>query len=133
MPKSNCWDAKSEKQLCRLWADGMSITDMGAKMGLSRGAVAGKVNRSRDKLGLGNRRRQATKTKNNMVVPLLERKNLPQRLTLRRINWAHSACSWPVGDPQDKDFYFCGKKTVPGRPYCDEHCVTAYSNLRDST
>ena len=35
-------------------------------------------------------------------------------------------CSWPVGDPGDKDFHFCGADTLPGKSYCAEHCRKAY-------
>ena len=26
-------------------------------------------------------------------------------------------CRWPIGDPQQPDFHFCGKKKIPGLPY----------------
>ena len=35
-------------------------------------------------------------------------------------------CKWPIGHPGDHDFYFCGKPVIPGKPYCGEHCLTAY-------
>jgi GcrA cell cycle regulator len=36
-------------------------------------------------------------------------------------------CSWPEGEPGTPDFRFCGKKpTIPGKPYCAEHCTRAY-------
>jgi len=35
-------------------------------------------------------------------------------------------CSWPVGDPGDKDFHFCEADTLPGKSYCAEHCRKAY-------
>ncbi len=35
-------------------------------------------------------------------------------------------CVWPVGDPGDADFHFCGADTVPGKSYCSEHCSKAY-------
>ena len=37
-------------------------------------------------------------------------------------------CRWPFGDPDTDDFYFCGKKNIPTKPYCDEHCAQAYLN-----
>ena len=37
-----------------------------------------------------------------------------------------SGCKWPIGHPGDNDFYFCGKPTIPGKPYCGEHCLIAY-------
>lgn len=36
------------------------------------------------------------------------------------------SCRWPVGDPKDETFHFCGKKTRIGQTYCDEHAATAY-------
>jgi len=36
------------------------------------------------------------------------------------------ACAWPVGDPGDPGFKFCGSPAVVGRPYCGEHCAVAY-------
>lgn len=30
-------------------------------------------------------------------------------------------CRWPVGDPRDPDFGFCGHIKEPGKPYCAHH------------
>ena len=35
-------------------------------------------------------------------------------------------CRWPIGDPRDEDFCFCGKKVHAGQTYCDEHSQIAY-------
>ncbi len=35
-------------------------------------------------------------------------------------------CCWPVGDPGDADFHFCGADTLPGKSYCSDHCSKAY-------
>jgi len=35
-------------------------------------------------------------------------------------------CSWPVGDPKQPGFHFCGDQAEPGRPYCAHHCTIAY-------
>ncbi len=35
-------------------------------------------------------------------------------------------CRWPVGDPKDENFHFCGKKVRIGQTYCDEHAAIAY-------
>lgn len=35
-------------------------------------------------------------------------------------------CRWPVGDPKDEGFHFCGKKVKIGQTYCDEHSSIAY-------
>jgi len=41
-------------------------------------------------------------------------------LTLR-----DSMCKWPIGDPADPKFAFCGRKAVGG-PYCAEHAKMAF-------
>lgn len=35
-------------------------------------------------------------------------------------------CRWPVGDPKDANFHFCGKKVRLGQTYCEEHSSVAY-------
>mgnify|MGYP002620502744 CR=1 FL=1 len=32
-----------------------------------------------------------------------------------------SDCRWPIGDPQQADFHYCGKRKVDGYSYCDFH------------
>src|SRR6056297_53913 len=41
-------------------------------------------------------------------------------LTLR-----DSMCKWPIGDPADPKFAFCGRKSSDG-PYCAEHAKVAF-------
>ena len=52
-----------------------------------------------------------------LVIPLNERKYI-QTLT-------ESCCRWPIGDPQQPEFHFCGKKKIPGLPYCEVHARRA--------
>ena len=37
-----------------------------------------------------------------------------------------SCCRWPIGDPQQPDFHFCGKNKIPGLPYCEVHARRAF-------
>jgi GcrA cell cycle regulator len=36
-------------------------------------------------------------------------------------------CRWPVGDPTDENFHFCGRKKSTGAPYCEHHAAIAYN------
>ena len=45
-------------------------------------------------------------------------------LTLR-----DSMCKWPIGDPADPNFAFCGRKATCG-PYCAEHAKVAFQPAR---
>ena len=53
-----------------------------------------------------------------LVIAMNERKYI-QTLT-------ESCCRWPIGDPQEAEFHFCGKKKVAGLPYCDVHARRAF-------
>jgi GcrA cell cycle regulator len=35
-------------------------------------------------------------------------------------------CSWPMGDPKQPGFHFCGEPAEAGKPYCGHHCHVAY-------
>ena len=39
-------------------------------------------------------------------------------------------CKWPIGDPGDSGFRFCGRRAKEGEPYCDAHCSVAYQPSR---
>ena len=39
-------------------------------------------------------------------------------------------CRWPIGDPRDADFHFCGERSVAGRPYCQRHWRMAFQPPR---
>ncbi len=51
-------------------------------------------------------------------IPMAERKSI-QSLD-------ECSCRWPIGDPQDAGFHFCGKNKVPGLPYCEFHARRAF-------
>lgn len=35
-------------------------------------------------------------------------------------------CKWPIGDPGDADFGFCGSQTSSAAVYCEEHAAIAF-------
>lgn len=35
-------------------------------------------------------------------------------------------CKWPIGDPSDPEFRFCGRPAKPGSAYCEAHAEMAY-------
>ena len=58
-----------------------------------------------------------------VVVPISKRATI---LTL-----TESTCKWPIGDPGDGDFHFCGCASEPGSPYCKYHSEIAYQASSD--
>ncbi|PLX37535.1 MAG: GcrA cell cycle regulator [Hyphomicrobiales bacterium] len=59
----------------------------------------------------------------DLVIPIEERATI---LTL-----TESKCKWPIGDPTSEDFYFCGRRSDPGVPYCEHHARIAYQPASD--
>ncbi|WP_337181268.1 GcrA family cell cycle regulator [Shinella sp.] len=55
---------------------------------------------------------------NNVVVPMSRKLELTQ-LTER-------TCKWPIGDPLNEDFHFCGNESPDNSPYCTYHQRLAY-------
>ena len=55
---------------------------------------------------------------NSVVVPMSRRLELTQ-LTER-------TCKWPIGDPLNEDFHFCGNESPDNSPYCTYHQRLAY-------
>ncbi len=53
-----------------------------------------------------------------LVIPLHERASI---LTLKE-----SMCRWPIGDPTEEDFHFCGRQKDGTVPYCEHHARLAY-------
>ena len=127
----NVWTDKRLEELEKLWAKGLSISQIGEALGVSRNAIAGKAHR----MGLPKRpspisRLKAEKPKVEAVV---EEQDLPLRLELRQLVWSRSKCCWPTGDPKKNGFVFCGCTVVPGKPYCLPHCQEAYTTSRDAS
>jgi GcrA cell cycle regulator len=126
------WTEDRLSKLRELWDLKLSITKIGEQLGVSRNAVAGKAHR------LGLPKRQSPISASGSVARTKSKKteeitsDLPLRLALRKINWSRSKCVWPSGDPKTTDFSFCGEPIEPGKPYCYEHCVLAYTNTREN-
>ncbi|MEM1105372.1 MAG: GcrA family cell cycle regulator [Pseudomonadota bacterium] len=45
------------------------------------------------------------------------------------LNLSKCMCKWPIGDPADPNFAFCGRRATDG-PYCAEHAKIAFQPAR---
>jgi GcrA cell cycle regulator len=50
-------------------------------------------------------------------IPLSQRRSF--------LELTDDTCRWPVGDPCNADFFFCGAQPLPDKPYCAAHCARA--------
>ena len=127
----NVWTDERLEELKKLWAQGLSISQIGEALGVSRNAIAGKAHR----MGLPKRPSPISKPKAEKpkIESVVEEQDLPLRLELRQLVWSRSKCCWPTGDPKKNGFVFCGDTVVPGKPYCLPHCKEAYTTSRDAS
>lgn len=56
----------------------------------------------------------------------IEKEIVPLGGGVALIDLTERMCKWPIGDPRDPDFTFCGRGIRPGTPYCPEHAAMAY-------
>lgn len=60
------------------------------------------------------------------------RSSVPARPSkIRKLEGRIMSCQWPIGEPGNKGFRFCGDPSQPGRPYCEDHCKVAYVVVRE--
>ena len=68
-----------------------------------------------------------------METPLptpVEAKPLPDGNYATILTIRDHMCKWPIGDPGDTGFRFCGRKAKDSEPYCEAHCQVAYQPSR---
>jgi len=139
------WTDDRVETLKKLWAEGLSASQIAQKLGgVTRNAVIGKVHR----LGLSGRatpsrpvRRAMKAARPKRVAPKaitptakpaapppapIEPEKLPSGEYATVLTLSNHICKWPIGDPDDPDFRFCGRKTEDGAPYCEGHKQLAY-------
>lgn len=59
------------------------------------------------------------------VLPQIEAEAITyERMSI--LNLTEQTCKWPIGDPGRPDFFFCGRKSDSGIPYCAYHARIAY-------
>ncbi len=152
------WTEERVAELMRLWEAGRSASEIGRLLGVSKNSVVGKAHRMKlaarpspiKRGGSSTSRRPAAPAAPKpamrvAVQPKIERPVAApapaavevrrQAPIVRRTSGKGPNCLWPIGDPGDADFHFCGAPAVPGKPYCAEHCARAYivrSNRSDS-
>lgn len=59
-------------------------------------------------------------------VKLFEKDVIPPGGGVALIDLTERMCKWPIGDPREPDFTFCGRGIRPGTPYCPDHAAMAY-------
>lgn len=58
-----------------------------------------------------------------------ESSDIPPPLRVDLLDLRPHMCRWPIGDPRDEDFHFCGRQKSRRYPYCDHHARVAFQPL----
>ncbi|MEM7669916.1 MAG: GcrA family cell cycle regulator [Pseudomonadota bacterium] len=58
---------------------------------------------------------------------LAEIEKMAKRLDLLELT--ERTCKWPIGDPAEENFFFCGLPCVPSKPYCEHHVAVAFQPM----
>ena len=130
------WFGDRLDRLRALASDGLSATQIARKFGdVSRLSIIGvcdrhkiSLSKSRDEInfvrgerGRGNR---TQKKKDEIVPPVRVRSHEDTIASFAEL--AETACKWPIGDPSQPGFHFCGDTRKEHSPYCQHHHSIAY-------
>ncbi|MDC3065571.1 hypothetical protein OA082_00920 [Candidatus Pelagibacter sp.] len=136
------WTDEKVAKLKELWGKGSTASQIAEIIGgISRNAVIGKAHR----LNLSAKIKTRSVASNQNFGSSIENKNLKLKRgrrskfksliiekdfepenpkTLEELD--ENSCKWPIGHPNEKDFYFCGRKSLKDFSYCKLHLLYAY-------
>jgi len=136
------WTEEKVAKLKELWGKGNTASQIAQIIGgISRNAVIGKAHR----LNLSAKIKTRTATTNQNFENSQEEKNHKIRKG-RRSKFKsliiekdfepenpknleeldENSCKWPIGHPNEKSFYFCGRSSLKDFSYCKLHLLYAY-------
>ena len=136
------WTDEKVAKLKELWGKGSTASQIAEIIGgISRNAVIGKAHRlnlsakiktrastsnqnfgnSFEETNIKNRRGRKSKFKSLIIENDFEPEN-PKHLE----ELDENSCKWPIGHPDEKSFYFCGRSSLKDFSYCKLHLLYAY-------
>ena len=136
------WTDEKVAKLKELWGKGNTASQIAEIIGgISRNAVIGKAHR----LNLSAKIKTRTATTNHNFENSVQNRNVKSKKG-RRSKFKsliiekdfepenpkqleqldENSCKWPIGHPNEKSFYFCGRSSLKDFSYCKLHLLYAY-------
>jgi len=136
------WNEEKVSKLKELWGKGSTASQIAEIIGgISRNAVIGKANRLNLSSKVQTRNTSSSQNFNNnseensskqrqgrksKFKSLLIEKDFEPENPKKLEELDESSCKWPVGHPEEKSFYFCGRSSLKDFSYCKLHLLYAY-------
>jgi GcrA cell cycle regulator len=135
------WTSEKVEKLKKLWTKGHTASQIAGALGdTTRNAVIGKAHRLNLEARAPSKQSSASSSKENRLVKrspgITSRKAKFQSILLDKNfepenpksleNLTDDTCKWPVGHPNEENFYFCGRKPEGEFPYCKLHVLYAF-------
>ena len=137
------WTEEKVAKLKELWGKGNTASQIAEIIGgISRNAVIGKAHRLnlsakiKTRTATSNQNFDNSSTEKNIQSTRRGRKNKFKSLIIDKDfepeNPKHleeldeNTCKWPIGHPNEKNFYFCGRSSLKDFSYCKLHLLYAY-------
>ncbi len=136
------WTEEKVAKLKELWGKGNTASQIAEIIGgISRNAVIGKAHR----LNLSAKIKTRTATSNqNFDNSILDKNSNSKRIRRSKFKSLiiekdfepenpkqleeldENSCKWPIGHPDEKNFYFCGRSSMKDFSYCKLHILYAF-------
>ena len=136
------WTDEKIDKLKKLWGQGNTASQIAEIIGgVSRNAVIGKAHRLNLSAKIKTRTAASNKDfdstmegkeiKNNRgrkskFKSLIIEKNFEPENPKQLEELDENSCKWPIGHPDEKSFYFCGRNSLKDFSYCKLHLLYAY-------
>ena len=137
------WTEEREKRLRELWKKGYTASQIAEMLGggSTRNAVIGKAHRLKLAARIASKQskspeKQDTASSINKQQGYISRKSRFKSLLLDKNFEAENPkkleelddknCRWPIGHPDEENFYFCGRNSIENFSYCKLHVLYAF-------
>ena len=136
------WNEEKVTKLKELWGKGSTASQIAQIIGgLSRNAIIGKAHRLNLSSKIKTRSTSSAQNfenneQENSVKEKRGRKSKFQSLIIEKDfepenpkkleELDEDSCKWPMGHPEEKSFYFCGRSSLKDFSYCRLHLLYAY-------